>query len=260
MARWHPTLPASSWLASPTPPWTPSTASSVSLFQPLMINRTWTCMWLSSGCLPSGNLKMKNTYEMLGPACAGFKTFNDPDFDWQSNCVTVETCLRVSRNCLANADIPCHGSPAEIMCLHYFCSSMCWGILCCRACRNTSHGSYTIDLINTICSQCGDCAAADLVRRHAMALDILFFYTFSDKLGVGTCGAADPELVGEPHGPHPHYCLPGAARSHPLHRQRGLHQPAARLQARQTRRVWAPFLIHLPLVHSVGTDKAGNIK
>ncbi|EIE19750.1 hypothetical protein COCSUDRAFT_54604 [Coccomyxa subellipsoidea C-169] len=32
----------------------------------------------------------------------GFKTFNDPDFDWQSNCVTVETCLRLIQSWSVN--------------------------------------------------------------------------------------------------------------------------------------------------------------
>ncbi|KAK9919117.1 hypothetical protein WJX75_009510 [Coccomyxa subellipsoidea] len=32
----------------------------------------------------------------------GFKTFNDPDFDWQSNCVTVETCLQLIQSWSVN--------------------------------------------------------------------------------------------------------------------------------------------------------------
>ena len=27
---------------------------------------------------------------------AGYKTFNDPDFDYRSSCVTLETCLQVT--------------------------------------------------------------------------------------------------------------------------------------------------------------------
>ncbi|BDA46800.1 hypothetical protein COCOBI_09-2530 [Coccomyxa sp. Obi] len=32
----------------------------------------------------------------------GFKTFNDPDFDWQSTCVTVETCLQLIQSWSVN--------------------------------------------------------------------------------------------------------------------------------------------------------------
>ena len=31
----------------------------------------------------------------LGLCWAGYKTFNDPDFDYRSSCVTLETCLQV---------------------------------------------------------------------------------------------------------------------------------------------------------------------
>ena len=43
-------------------------------------------------------LKLKHSMAV----CAGYKTFGDPDFDFQSSCVTVETCLQLIQSWSVN--------------------------------------------------------------------------------------------------------------------------------------------------------------